>query len=238
MVSLSSLIPFRIRQRLRTAHRRFVFQRAMKRFLTDPAACLAPGNPVVRALIYGWGNELWSAEEEYLRSCIQQALASRGPILECGSGLSTIMVGAVAKACGREHVALEHTPAWAEKVQRYLSRYRLDSLLLAPRPLKDFGDFSWYDAPLEAMPARFSLVVCDGPPGTTRGGRYGLVPVMRDRLEPGCIILLDDAGRQGERAIARRWAAELGASYRVCGSTKPFIEMRVLSERRAAKGEA
>jgi hypothetical protein len=43
--------------------------------------------------------------------------------------------------------------------------------------------------------------VCDGPKGTTRGGRYGLAPVMKDRLAPGCIVLLDDTSREAERAI-------------------------------------
>jgi hypothetical protein len=79
------------------------------------------------------------------------------------------------------------------------------------------------------MPGRFALVVCDGPPYDTKGGRYGLVPRMRERLQPGCVILLDDAYREQERAIARRWKAELGASFTILGATKPYIEMVVRS---------
>jgi hypothetical protein len=78
------------------------------------------------------------------------------------------------------------------------------------------------------MPDSFPLVVCDGPPGSTKGGRYGLVPIMREWLKPGCVILLDDAGREQERAIARRWEAELGASSETLGSIKPYIEMTVM----------
>ena len=37
------------------------------------------------------------------------------------------------------------------------------------------------------------------PPGSTRGGRYGLLTVLGERLAPGCTILLDDAGRPDER---------------------------------------
>jgi hypothetical protein len=113
-------------------------------------------------------------------------------------------------------------------VQKYLNRYKLDSVVLYTKPLKDYGDFCWYDAPLESMPDSFSLVVCDGPPGGTKGGRYGLVPIMRERLQPGCVILLDDAGREQELAIARRWEAELGAPFEILGSIKPYIEMTVM----------
>jgi predicted O-methyltransferase YrrM len=222
------ILPFRVRAFLRAAHRDFVFRRAMNRFLKDPYACTLPGNPVVIDLIYGWGNEEWGALDEYLGGCIGHALTSRGPILECGSGLSTILLGVVAKRQCQSHWALEHTSEWAAKVQRYLNRYKLDSVVLCAKPLKDYGDFCWYDVPLESMPDSFSLVVCDGPPGNTKGGRYGLVPIMSERLKPGCVILLDDAGREQEIGIARRWQAQLRASFEILGSNKPYIEMTVM----------
>jgi hypothetical protein len=137
------------------------------------------------------------------------------------------LVGAIATQRGHNHWALEHTPAWATKVQRYLRRYQLDAVVLCVKPLKDYGDFWWYDAPVVSMPSDFALVVCDGPPYHTQGGRYGLVPLMRERLQPGCVILLDDAGREHELAIARRWEAELDAPFTVLGATKPYIEMTV-----------
>ena len=199
----------------------------MKQFLNAPDACAHPGNPVLIDLIYGWGNQGWSALDEYLAGCIEHALSARGASLECGSGLSTILLGAIAQRQGRSHWVLEHTPEWAAKVQRCLSRYQLDSVVLCQKPLKDYGDFCWYDAPLESMPDSFSLVVCDGPPGSTKGGRYGLVPLMRARLRSGCVILLDDAEREQERAIAGRWQAELGATFEILGVNKPYIEMMV-----------
>jgi len=222
------VLPWRIRHFFRTAHRNFVFWRAMKRFLKDPEACIDIGNPVVIDLIYGWGNDAWSAMDEYLAGCMEHALILPGPTLECGSGLSTVLVGAIAKKRGHRHWALEHRPEWAMKVQRYLNRYKIDSVVLCAKPLKDYGDFFWYDAPLESMPDSFSLVVCDGPPGSIKGGRFGLVPIMRGRLKPGCCILLDDADREQELAIAKRWEAELGASFETLGRTKPFIKMMVI----------
>ena len=40
--------------------------------------------------------------DEYLAACIQNALVVKGPILECGSGLSSLVVGAIAKQQGIE----------------------------------------------------------------------------------------------------------------------------------------
>ena len=197
----------------------------MKRFLADPLACAQPANPVLADLIYGWGNEPSSAQDEYLAACIVEASAARGPILECGSGLSTLVIGAIAKGRGIEHWALEHTTHWAAKVIARLEGYGIDRTTLCVAPLRDYGDFAWYDPPLDKMPPGFALVICDGPPGTTRGGRYGLAPVMAARLERGCVVLLDDAGREEERAIAKSWRLELGAKYEIVGREKPYIRM-------------
>jgi hypothetical protein len=221
------LFPSRVRRRLRVLHREFVFRRAMKRFLESPEVARNPGSRVLSDLIYGWGNEGWSARDEYLVECIAHAMTARGPILECGSGLSTILVGAIAKQRGQRHWALEHLPAWAAKVQKYLDQYHLDSVTLYSTPLRDHGEFEWYDAPVDAMPGNFALVVCDGPPGGTKGGRYGLVPIMSDRLATGCTILLDDVVREQERAIARRWEAETGAAAETLGARKRYVRLTV-----------
>lgn len=222
-----SVIPAQIRKHLRAAQQTVVFRRAMKHFLKDLGACARPGSRVLNDLIYGWGNAIWSAGDEYLAASIQLALITPGPILECGSGLSTVLVGAVAQSRGLRHWVLEDHPDWVARVQQCLNDYHLHDVKICGNPLKDYGDFCWYDPPLEGMPAHFSLVICDGPPMiTTKGGRYGLAPVMQDRLSADCTILLDDASREHERALASRWAYELGVSVERRGSAKPFFEMK------------
>src|SRR5262245_2517879 len=119
------VLPTSMRRHLSRAHRRVVFRRAMRRFLRAPAGCAVPGDRVLLELIYGWGNESWSALDEYLAACIQSALVAKGPILECGSGLSSLLVGAIATRLGVEHWVLEHSPEWAANVQRHCDRYRL-----------------------------------------------------------------------------------------------------------------
>ena len=55
--------------------------------------------------------------------------------------------------------------------------------------------------------------IADGPPGNTKGGRYGLLPIMRSRLAPDVVILLDDAERPGEQRVLQQWKAEYQAAY-------------------------
>jgi hypothetical protein len=203
----------------------FRLDAAMRRFAADPEASLTAGNGLLGELIEGWGNSGWSAQQDYLRACLEAALTTSGPILECGSGLSTLLLGAVARQRGCEHWALEHMEPWAAKIEKCVARHDLRATRICVAPLRRYAGFDWYDPPLASMQRAFSLVVCDGPPAHTRGGRYGLLPVMRNHLAPGCVILLDDAEREHERAIAWRWQAEAGASHEVVQGAKPFIRL-------------
>ena len=193
----------------------------MKKILADPHF-LTPGSNIISDLIYGWGNS-YSASSEYLSTCIEYALTSKGPILECGSGITTIVVGLITKRLNNTIWALEDSQYWGERVQKYLNRYQIESVNLYINSLRDYGDFTWYDPPLNSMPDGFTLVVCDGPPGTTKGGRYGLLPIMKQRLKSGCVILLDDASREQEQSIVECWTKEIKASYETRGSYPYFV---------------
>jgi hypothetical protein len=211
-----AVLPKPLRRLFYMWDRQFVFRSAMGRLLRDPH-CLND-NDVLSSLSYGWGNSFWSACDEYILACAQHAWTCDGPILECGSGLTTIVLGAIAHKTGQTVWTLEHNERWAQRVRNVLFRYRIRSVRVMVHPLRDYGPYSWYVLPLEEMPKSFSLVVCDGPPHNTPGGRYGLLPVMGDRFVPGATILLDDAGRTPEQNIAARWAEELGTTVTTHGS--------------------
>jgi len=214
-------------RRIQQRYHRFVFWRAMRRFMRSPwSESGSIDHGILSELVQGWGNR-WSAQHEYLGACLEHAREAKGPILECGSGLSTILLGAVAQASGNSVWSLEHEPKYAVKVQHYLEKYRLASVKLCVAPLSAYDDFDWYTPPrFDQMPEKFSLVVCDGPPCTTRGGRYGLVPVMLERLGADCTILLDDGARAGEQDTAARWAKLLGCVPETIGTEKPYIRLK------------
>lgn len=215
------------RRRLAQWRRERVFRAAMREFAANPEAALDPGSGVLNRLIDGWGNSAHVSKHEFLIAALQGARDARGPILECGSGLSTVLAGLMAQHHGNALYSLENLPFWAGHVRTVLDAHGIRSVELDVRPLKRYGDFDWYDPDFTSMPGRFKLVLCDGPHGQTHGGRYGLLPVMREWLAPGCTIILDDAEREAESEIAGRWARELGTDFHQRGREKPYIELRV-----------
>jgi len=196
----------------------------MEKFVKNPSAALEPGDRLLQDLIYGWGSD-WSALDEYLTACLRHALVCEGPILECGSGLTTVLVGAIAKKRKLTMWSLEHLPEWGQKVTNYTRKFGINSVNVSVKGLRNYPEFAWYDPPLDSMPDTFALVICDGPPGGTRGARYGLAAVMKDRLRPGCVILLDDAAWETQQKTAARWSVELSGTYTTLGSKKPYIRM-------------
>lgn len=225
------IIPKSLRRLLFIQNRQFIFSRAMNRLLRDPH-CLTGHGDVLYDLSYGWGNKLWSASDEYVLACAKHAWNCNRPILECGSGLTTLILGAITQNMGLTVWTLEHNERWAQRIKNYLRCYQIRSVHVILNPLRDYGSYSWYDPPLEKMPDAFGLVVCDGPPYNTPGGRYGLLPVMGDRLPAGATILLDDAGRAAEQSIADRWADELGTTATTHGtnSNRRYISVTIPEE--------
>jgi hypothetical protein len=211
---LKRLIPRSVKRALRQTIRELAFRRAMRQ-LTHLPIGQAPPRQLLVELQAGWGNESFAARTDYLTEVANRAVAATGPILECGCGLTTMLLGWLAGRRGIETWSLEHMPEWHARMTGTLRRYRIPKARVCLAPLRDYGGFSWYDPPLEEMPADYQLVICDGPPGTTPGNRYGLLPVLGERLSAGSLILLDDANREGEAEVLRRWGTEAKVSVQL-----------------------
>ena len=197
----------RIKAAAQARIRAFKFRSAVRQLEAIPAGKEVPES-LLNRLILGWNNEAWSGSLAFLRASLDAIARTDGPILECGSGLSTIVVGWAAKRANRPLLAIEHSAPWAKVVMKHITRHRLDNVRVCHVDLCDFGEFDWYGVPPDDLPRNIGLVICDGPPGSTVGGRYGLLPRMRSHLAPDCVVLLDDAGRSAEQAILARWRHE------------------------------
>jgi hypothetical protein len=204
------VVPKPIKQRAKQALQDYQFARALRRImqLSDGEF---PSRQLLRELQLGWGNDSFAARYDYLEEVMRRASETTGPILECGSGLTTLLLGLYAGRRGVRTWSLEHLPEWHARVSNAVGRCDISGVNVCLAPLREYGEFHWYDLDLNKLPDRFSLVVCDGPPGTTHGGRYGLLPVLGERIREDALILLDDADREAEAEVLRRWAAETNA---------------------------
>ena len=114
------------RRLMRAAHREFVLQRTLRRIRAHddyiPLSDLAVEN-----LLYGWGNE-WSLREELITELWHRAWHTRGPVLECGSGLSTLAIAGY----DSDHTRRARPGGRGEL-------FRLDSRDEGPRPVGSRG---------------------------------------------------------------------------------------------------
>lgn len=177
---------------------------------------------------YGWDNELWAAEEEYLSLLIHEAERARGSIIECGSGLSTLILAGITRQTGARLYSFEHQAAWRQRVVDELAACGLTDNTVCLTPLRSFGEYDWYDIPA-SLPNDVSLVICDGPPTATHGGRYGALPVLLSSFAPTCKILLDDASRASEKEIVSRWESEFGAKSVLRDTPRGYASITVQS---------
>lgn len=94
-----------------------------------------------------WGNP-YTASAEYLYTAVQMAREADS-VLELGSGLSTLCLGAVGPV-----TSLEDDPVWYEHTRKQCAKYDIPATVVKA-PLKD----GWYDTGDWVA----DLVVCDGP---------------------------------------------------------------------------
>ena len=198
-------------------------------------AALNPAKPsptVLRWLVRGWGNQGFSGDVSYLLQVWKEALKARC-ILECGSGISTLVLGAVARKTSAEVYSLEHSKEWWTRVNDSLATRHFPNRVTYA-PMQRYDDYDWYSIPRE-LPSHFDLVICDGPPSATRGGRYGLLPVCFERLQR-TTILMDDAERGDEQEIIRRWQCEFPIDCRTIeGAQGSFAVIRLGRERNTSR---
>ncbi len=100
-----------------------MLERVVARLLRAPA----PRTPSVlwTDAIFGWGNERWTAEAPYLSAVARQAERASGAILECGSGLTTLLMGAIATRRGIALHSLEHNADWHARVSESIDQFGL-----------------------------------------------------------------------------------------------------------------
>ena len=179
-------------------------------------------------LLLAWGNIGYSASARYLQQVERIFRASDGPVLECGSGATTLLIALLAERYNRKAWTFEHHGHWSYHVSEVLDALELKQVTVCHAPLKSYGDFEWYDVPSE-LPSDFGMVICDGPPGRIRGGRYGLFPVMGDHLDPACRILLDDTHRKNEQDLIKRWERERRLGSQPIGLLGSCTELALVS---------
>ncbi len=181
----------------------------------------------------------WAGSPDFLLALARHVLAERPlAVLECGSGVTTVVIARALQKNGHGHLwSLDHDARFADATRREITRQGLDRwATLIDAPLVsvgcEAGEQPWYD-PAALPDGPFDLLVVDGPPG-------GVAPLARlpagerlfPRLRPEGVVFLDDAGRSDEREIVRRWTTRWPAWT----ATSHATERGLVVLRRVEKG--
>lgn len=147
----------------------------------------------------------WGAQEDVLAANIVLAGKAQGPIIEAGSGLSTVLMAA---ATDQPVYCLEHDDFFAAKLRKMADEAGVD-VILCSAPL--VGD--WYDlAAVDGLPERFALGLNDGPPRSLGGDRKRFF----DHLECDAVVC-DDADTPSYADFLHQWAGEHGMKCEISG---------------------
>jgi cellulose synthase/poly-beta-1,6-N-acetylglucosamine synthase-like glycosyltransferase len=215
--SPSTLVPVRAKK---IAYRRIIRPLKLRLAIRRLRSSLPdlPSRDALSDLAVAWGNDGYVADIDYLERVALECREAKGKILECGSGLTTLIAGIYAP--GRVF-SLEHIPHWHSRIEQALKTFGVDAVVVHA-PLSSHGSYDWYSPPVP-IPQGIEVVICDGPPGDTRGGRYGAVPQLLEHLAEDFIIIVDDADRPGESNTLRRWEDEYRlAPTMVVSASRPY----------------
>ena len=167
--------------------------------------------------------EKWSAAADFLKIISDYCLENKPEtIVECSSGSSSLVLSQCCKLNNLGHVySLENGEEFVNQTRQQLDDFSLSrycDVIFAPLKTVELNGekFQWYD--LEKLPElEIDLLIIDGPPGfIQKHSRYPALPLLSKLLAKGCVVFLDDAARDDEQEVVRRWLktyAEFQAEY-------------------------
>ena len=156
----------------------------------------------------------WAASEDLLLWLVGDVLERRPRVvLDLGSGQSSVWMAGAMRAAGYDGIVIgvDHDAGYAAATEDLGRRQGVSPWLrVVHAPLAemtvDGRECWWYDiAALEGIEG-VGLMCVDGPPGVDEPeARWPALPLLRDRLDAGARVVLDDMVREGEQSVAAEW---------------------------------
>ena len=161
-------------------------------------------------------NNPWGAQRDTLSLAVLLARKARGPIIETGSGLTTVLMAA---ATDETVWCLEHSPVHAARLREMAAHAGVRNIALVTCPLRE----GWYapaDEDWAEMPRKFAVGLVDGPPRLL-GDRMRFFDHFGDRVK---VILADDADDRGYAEKLEAWAEGKGLEMRRDGRAAVILK--------------
>jgi hypothetical protein len=130
-----------------------------------------------------WTDTESRPRRNYRSHAMYTALKSEGAIFECGSGLTTLLLGLAAEKSGTPVMALEHDPSRHQRIVEMLETNHIHPVDMRHTPLVPDHEYLRYDVSGITLPERIQLIVSEISPQTWSGSaRDGMVPLLQSRM--------------------------------------------------------
>lgn len=214
-----------IRARVAFHSRQHGFDRCMQR-IVEGTQLPVPSSLLADLFAY-WGDPLGPRDESYLRSCLAEVTATDGAILQCGAGLSTLVLGAL---CHRSEIktrqlwCLENDRHWANTMRSWLTEYRVTNTHVIHSRAQMFDNHAWYAVDTARLAKHYSLVLCEGARASPKGA-LGALCRLGDRLGRDFVLLARDVSHPADLKELKRWADANAAKIVLVDRQEGFVKI-------------
>ncbi len=152
----------------------------------------------------------WAASPDVLLTLLHHAKQSDPKtILDLGSGMSTLVLAK--SAPGAKIISIDNSAEFAGKTSQLLASHGITNVDFRVAPLMPHASgVEWYDLAQLTDISAIDLLFIDGPPGSKNDrARHPALGECLAKLSPRAIVVIDDAGRDGEKDMAHEFAKAL-----------------------------
>ncbi|NLE45717.1 MAG: hypothetical protein GX620_13425 [Chloroflexi bacterium] len=152
-------------------------------------------------------------------------------IVECGSGLSTLLIGNLIKQNRSGHLySVEEDENWHRTMSNLIDDQGLGEWItlvhapLKPYPVSDGHEVKWYCTEVlkQALSTvdRIGLLIVDGPKTVDHLSRFPALPYFASMVNDKTLLVLDDANRPQEACVIDEWQKRYSLSVKMHGGPK------------------
>lgn len=152
----------------------------------------------------------WAASPDVLLTLLELSKKSTpSRILDLGSGMSTLVLAKSAPQA--TIISIDNSAEFAGKTKKMLETHGVTNVDLRVAPLTPHhSGVDWYDVSQLHDVSNIDLLFIDGPPGSKNPkARHPAIAECLAKLSPRAIVVIDDAGRDGEKDMAHEFAKVL-----------------------------
>lgn len=174
-------------------------------------------NKLLNAKIHFPLQNHWVVLPDFIQHFIEVVKENKSStIVECGSGLSTLVGGYMVKNKIIKHfISIEHEEQFYEATLDVLKKHTLEKYVtVLYAPLKRISingeEWFWYNTDrFETTINQIDILLVDGPPGQIqKHSRYPAIPLLKKLFHKNTVVVLDDSDRPDEKEIINRWLLE------------------------------